>query len=114
MKNTGPTLKTRQLVIDRDDQLCRRCGGPGQQVHHRIPRGSGGTSRPEINYPANLVLVCLRCHQYVESHRTEAYAAGWLVHRLEDPETVPLFDNWGTAWVLTTDGLAVPAFRRSA
>jgi len=92
---TGPDLATRQLVADRDMRRCVRCGGPGQQIHHRKPRGMGGTSDPAINSPANLVLLCLDCHAYIESHRAEACADGWLVGREADPEMVPVVSLFG-------------------
>jgi len=116
--SSGIPNAIRQAVIDRDGRLCRRCGRPGGSIHHRIPRGMGGSRDPKINSPANLVFVCghgtAGCHGWIEAHRTESYMSGWLVHRYEDPETVPLIDMGGVAWVLTTDGLAVPAFRRTA
>lgn len=57
--------------------------GIAWSVHHRRPRGSGGTSVPWINFPSNLILLCgsgtTGCHGWVESHRDEARALGFLV-----------------------------------
>ncbi len=105
MRRTGPSLKVRQLVIDRADRKCLRCYSYGQVIHHRRPRKRGGTKRPEINYPENLVWVCHFCHSWIESNRAEAYVTGWLVKEgLEDPAEIPLRDTWGRHFWLTEDG----------
>jgi hypothetical protein len=97
MGDTGPSSAVRQFVIEREGHCCRRCGqwvadGAGS-IHHRRPRQMGGTDWPGINLPSNLALICgsgtTGCHGYIESHRPEAYAMGWLVHSWEDPAEVP-------------------------
>ena len=99
MRATGPSRKTRRLVIDRDGGVCRMCGRAGTNVHHRRPRGMGGTRDPETNSPANLVLLCgsgtTGCHGWIESHRAEAMAAGWLVSKWADPSTTPIKTSRG-------------------
>ncbi len=92
----------RQLVLDRDGHACRRCdiplpAGRGGSVHHRIPRGMGGTRWAGIHSPALLVLLCgdgvRGCHGHLELHRAEAFRLGWLLSRHLfdlDPEEVPL------------------------
>ena len=107
---TGPDLATRQLVVDRDMRRCVRCGEPGQQIHHRKPRGMGGTSDPAINSPANLVLLCLACHAYIESHRADAYESGWLVRRWQDPAEVTAWDLAGIEIEFHADGTALRGF----
>lgn len=61
-------------------------------VHHRKPRGMGGTVDIKINSASNLMAVCgsgtTGCHGWLESHREDAYRKGWLVHRNDDPEKV--------------------------
>lgn len=104
-RSTGPDLATRQLVIDRSNHMCLRCGAPGQVIHHRRPRKRGGTRRSEINSPENLAFVCNACHDWIESRRTEAYASGWLVKEgVDGPEEIPLTDNFGLMFFLTADG----------
>lgn len=99
--------KSQQTVKGRAQMHCERCSvnttWQGSQVHHRLPRGMGGSSNPEINLPTNLVLLCLDCHAHVEKHREEAYAAGWLVRRGQDPATVPIPRDGELVW-LTVDG----------
>lgn len=115
--SSGIPAKVRAIVQERDGGLCRRCGRPGESVHHRTPRGMGGSKDPAINSPANLIVLCghgtTGCHGHVESHRSDAYLSGFLVHRYEDPAEVALVDLSGTAWVLTRDGQAVPTVRGS-
>lgn len=106
-RSSGPDTATRQVVIDRADFRCERCGkrllNKGASIHHRIPRGAGGTKDPLINHPVNLALLCgtgtTGCHGWVESNRSEAYATGWLVHRWEDPSTVLITDLHGNRFI---------------
>lgn len=102
--NTGPSQVVRNAVIFRDNFSCRRCGKtPGSQLHHRAPRAAGGSRHCEwINGKANIVLLCLDCHTYVESHRTEALDNGWLVRRNSQdlPEEIPLTDLHGRQFFL--------------
>lgn len=102
-QNTGPTQRVRGLVAERASWCCELCGDElhdGWQwtavhsFHHRQPRGAGGTTRVDINSPANLMLVCgtgtTGCHGIIESNRTTAYEMGWLVRRPTDPAEVPV------------------------
>jgi 5-methylcytosine-specific restriction enzyme A len=92
-RNTGPTAKVRQQIHARSRMRCERCGRSvifgGGEIHHRQPRGMGGSRRPETNDPANLVMLCDDCHRWVESNRREAYRTGWLVRRGQNPADVP-------------------------
>ena len=105
-RRTGPDDLTRELVRLRFHGRCCRCGHDGATIQHRIPRALGGTSRPEINFPSNLLWVCgsgtTGCHGHMESQRTEAYAKGWLVRHGQDPATVPV-ELWDGRRVLVDD-----------
>lgn len=109
-RDTGPTTAVRELVYERADRRCERCGtasGPFN-VHHRTGRGMGGTSNPAANSTVNLVLVCgsgtTGCHGEIESHRRDALADGWLVPRTADPANAPV-KIWSVGWVqLLADG----------
>jgi hypothetical protein len=87
----------RPLVEERSHGMCeirlpQVCQGRATNIHHRLPRGAGGT-----NSKANLLHLCgsgtTGCHGWVESHRKEAYELGLLLRRGENPEergyTVP-------------------------
>lgn len=53
----------RQEVIERD-RVCMDCGGPGEEVHHILPRSRFGKHGKEKLWALkNLVLLCVRCHQ---------------------------------------------------
>lgn len=121
--STGPDEVTLLLVQQRAYRYgrgvcCEGCGallfgdrGWGWSVHHRQPRGMGGTRRPEANTPPWLLVLCGSattpgsCHQRAESHRTDAIAGGWLVPRGLDPTTVAVLIDRGSRWVyLGADG----------
>jgi 5-methylcytosine-specific restriction protein A len=104
-RNTGPTAAVRQQVIERDHGLCARCRFQGNQIHHRRPRGLGGSTDPMINNVANLIFVCSPCHLAIELHRERSYAQGWLLkHTPELPSEVALLDRTGRLFFLTEEG----------
>lgn len=111
---TGPTVDVVVLVLTRAGGCCERCGtglgpvrGVDYSLHHRLARGMGGTRRAGINRPSNLLAVCGHgtsgCHGWVESHRVEAYVAGWLVRRGLDPVEHPVIVR-GQRVLLTDSG----------
>lgn len=118
-RNTGPTAETRKLVHERAGGCCERCGTVitgDYSVHHRLPRGMGGSKAPAINLPSNLVLLCGSattpdgCHTAVERFRQAAMTTGWIVARTADPELVPvkMISGW---WFLRADGTKLPTSR---
>lgn len=108
---TGPTQATRALVLTRDAHACQWCGRQvyegGYSIHHRRPRGMGGSRRRDANSPANLVVLCgsgtTGCHGLVESHRDEARARGLLVPQGVDPSTVLVWAHDGV-WIYDAFG----------
>jgi len=91
-RRTGPSAAVRDEVYERAGYRCERCGdadGPFE-VHHRRPRGMGGSRREDTNSPANLLLLCTRCHLWTESNRATALERGYLVPQGQDPATVPV------------------------
>lgn len=107
-RKTGPTKAVRDLVTERAQGLCERCGlHRGEHAHHRHPRRSGGSRRPELNQPANLVLLCRMCHERVESFRLEAIGDGWLIPDGGYPPDVPVRLFYGLH-KLTDDGGTIP------
>jgi hypothetical protein len=111
-RKTGPSDATRQTVLERCGGYCERCGrnlaGVPMSVHHRRARGMGGTTDPVINTVSNLVAICgsgvTFCHGEIESHRTQGYADGWLLHAGQDPAGVPVRLRGGPLVLLTVDG----------
>jgi hypothetical protein len=111
----------REMVIQRATDvsgvvLCDRCGNPitGEfSVHHRDPRGMGGSRNGDPHHPANLLAVdgsgVTGCHGHIESHRTEAYEQGFLIRgTVATPETTPVFRHLQT-WVIPGDGVWIPS-----
>lgn len=108
-RRTGPDAATRALVLARDGGSCVICGSTQNlQIHHRAGRRMGGTRRPEINSPANLLTLDLECHQSVESRRRDALDRGLLLPQsVEDPSAWPVCWH-GQVVLLTHDGQALP------
>lgn len=77
-------------------------------LHHRKPRGMGGTKDPGIHSPANIIVLCgsgtTGCHGWVEQHRAESYDLGLLVHRTDDPSAVPVRLSRGLGLLLDDGG----------
>lgn len=111
-RNTGPTATVSTIVWQRAGGRCEVCGGSlagvdGFSKHHRHPRRMGGSTRADLNTPANLVLICgsgtTGCHGRIESNRTIAYGEGLLLHDGADPTAVPVLLACGLVY-LAVDG----------
>lgn len=75
-------VAVRQLVIARAQGCCERCGlWTDGQIHHRTPKGSGGSSRPDRHDVPNLVYLCIRDHMWAHGNPIAAEAEGFLVPR---------------------------------
>lgn len=97
-------------TLQERDQHCWHCGIEGETLvpHHRRGRGMGGSKLLDI--PENLILVCSRWNQDMESDiGVMSKASGW-GHRLSfgDSFDKPVFDlssmSW---WTLLPDGTKV-------
>jgi 5-methylcytosine-specific restriction enzyme A len=78
-RRTGPTQDVIDLLHARSGGMCECCNlYPGEQAHHLLPRRAGGTRRPEINLPSNLIWVTAQCHLAIESNRTQSLKDGLL------------------------------------
>lgn len=87
------TKKTAQLIEDRANGLCEFCQESAteqMQIHHRRPRGMGGSKDPTTASPANGVWVHYQCHRAIEENREHALNTGYLVYQHKDPREVPL------------------------
>lgn len=119
---TGPRAVVRLVVVSRAGGSCELCGVPvamidddgrttpiaAYSIHHRQPRGMGGTDDPAANSPTNLLLLCgtgtTGCHGLVESQRAMAVEHGWLVPRPTDPASIPVLLFFGDRVYLTPNG----------
>lgn len=102
--------ETKALIERRSGGRCERCGATldvaGGTVHHRRPRGSGGSREAALAVASNGLRLCGRCHDHVERHRKAAYVFGWLVRDRSVPSERPvrLWDGW--AYLQDDGGLA--------
>lgn len=116
MRNTGPTLETKRAVIGREGGRCFRCGKPlalwdgvewvpckPYSIHHRKPRGMGGTRDPEINSSTNLILLCgsgtTGCHGWVESRRATAKNWGLLLSKHVKGRNRVAYSEYRDTWI---------------
>lgn len=109
-------------IWDRDKGCCFLCGrtllwherGYAWSIHHRRPRGAGGTRR--VMTAANGLILCGHgtsgCHGWVERFRETATAMGLLISVNAtspefDPSRVRVMNDAGYRFLLTDDGRAV-------
>jgi len=108
---TGATGQTRTKIFQRAFFECENCGTTdfsfGISIHHRKPRGMGGTKKKEINDPTNLLLLCgsgtTGCHGWIESNRQQSYELGLLVKQSDEPADIPVVDKYENVWKLNKD-----------
>lgn len=90
--STQLTERERRDVRGRSNGVCEVCGQRrAEQMHHRQPRGMGGTSQRRRHHLENILDVCGRCHMKIESNRTVAEFNGWLVPAGMDPGQMPVY-----------------------
>lgn len=100
--------QVRKTVTDRAGGACELCFRPdANNVHHRRPRGMGGSKLGWIDEPENLLFLCgsgtTGCHGFIESRRAASYQLGWLLRVGFVPAHVPYCDLTGQWWLLTED-----------
>ena len=113
---TGPSPEVVSAVLERAQYSCEACGiglgprrGEDWSVQHRRPRAMGGTRWPGVNMPSNLMILCGSattpgsCHEFAETNRASAVAAGWLVLSRSDPRMAPCLVEHGSRWVYLDD-----------
>jgi hypothetical protein len=57
-------VELRRKIRERDGNVCRWCGKPGEEVHHVRYRSQGGP-----DHPGNLVLLCGHHHRVVHGNK---------------------------------------------
>lgn len=76
-------IRTPACLVARRDFDLRYLPDYQRSLHHRRPRGMGGTRRADVHSPAALLSICgsgtSGCHGYVEKNREWSYDRGYLV-----------------------------------
>lgn len=109
---TGFPSKVRDLVRDRaldyNDafaacEVMAHCQGfaAAAELHHRRPRGAGGSRRKDTNKASNALACCHNDHLWIERNREQAYRYGWLLKQHQSPCEVPVLRRG--VWVLLDD-----------
>jgi 5-methylcytosine-specific restriction protein A len=83
--------KTRKLIREREDARCAICRRPMTDIHHRLRKGMGGTSRADIHLPSNLVGLCRTHHGLVHAKPAPAVLGGWIVPTSVEPGLFPIW-----------------------
>lgn len=77
--------RARELVWERQDRQCARCGNTGREIHHRMRRREGGHG------VHNLVGLCGTCHRWVHANPKAAQEQGYIIPiSCKDIASVPL------------------------
>lgn len=114
----------RKAFFERDGERCFVCRKPlqwaergvGWSMHHRKPRGMGGTADARVASIANALTVCgsgtTGCHGHIERNREVSLRVGLLIPRnatTEEyvPAAVRVRRLDGSWWLLTESGRAV-------
>ncbi|MEU9806248.1 hypothetical protein [Mycobacterium sp. NPDC050853] len=111
------TPEALRLMRERSGGLCEVqwpnvCQGSGSQLvgHHRRPRGNGGTKRQSSRLAANGLMVCPRCHTFLETgERGQARKRGFIVAQNAEPMDVQVFYRHEHSMLLDNDGNMVAA-----
>ena len=95
----------RARVMARSGGFCEiravGCWDEASQLHHRRPRGMGGSRNPVTGSASNAAACCVQCHAWAESNRELARDRGWIVRQGADPREIPVYRY--RQWVLLDD-----------
>ena len=104
---------TRTAVLVRAEFKCEYCYGAlnlwhSYSVHHRLPRGMGGTKGTKIHQPSYLLVLCgsgtSGCHGFFEQFRRLAKQNGIILYRIDKANEVPFRDKYGKWWLIDDNG----------
>lgn len=95
-RNTGFSEEVKAVILARSYSSCevmvdRVCVFTASTIHHRRPRGMGGSKKVDTNDADNGLAVCRVCHAIVESRREWALENGFVVRQGDIPGKVPLW-----------------------
>ena len=97
---TGFSADVRQTILARSEGYCEvmaaGCTLMATEIHHRRPRGMGGTKKPEANLASNGLAACRTCHLRCEAMRNWARENGFVLWQSDNPAEVPVF--WRCNW----------------
>jgi hypothetical protein len=97
---TGFSPDVRRAILARSENYCEvmapGCALMATDIHHRRPRGMGGTVRPESNLASNGLAICRACHLRCESMRNWARENGFVLLQSDNPAEVPVW--WRCGW----------------
>lgn len=100
--------QNRQTVQGRAFGRCERClkATLCGHLHHRRPKGLGGSKRSDRHDVSNLVYLCPEDHSWAHNNPLDAIAAGYLVPRSSgmSPLAVPIKDLSGQTLFLDDEG----------
>lgn len=101
-----PPADVRVVVRARAGRKCECCGVVALCIlHHRRPKGMGGSNATDRHSPQNLVSICHSCHDYIHrSGDTAVYDNGWLVKQGANPARIPVTLHDDRTVFLSSDG----------
>lgn len=104
------STKVRDKIKTRAHGSCEVCGftiGYSAQIHHRKPRGMGGSRSEQSGSVSNGLFIHPKCHAQIESDRNKAMSMGFLIYQGDDPAKVPVRLWYGWHY-LNNDGSVTP------
>ena len=99
------------VVMERDNWTCAAGPERAVDVHHRQPKGMGGSADPVIAFGAvNLIGLCREHHDLCHAEDPEMGRRGFMLKPEQDPAETPVYvrSEWGCErfWLLPGGGLS--------
>lgn len=106
---SAPPRRNVELVRQRDEGRCVRCGAWGGNVHHRMMRSQA--PKDAVHRVENMIVLCgsgvTGCHGWVHAHPRESYESGWLVRSWQSPLEEPVTYVGGGQFYLSSRGTRI-------
>ena len=82
-----------RLILERDEGLCQKCHGRGEDIHHIV---FGGTGRRRVHREENMLTLCRACHDTAHSKRwMREWTYEWSRERYGNVVDKLLREKWG-------------------